>query len=227
MKRLADPEAREKIKANPQPMWLIVKAEKWSDIVLLNATENKDIVGMDFTEIGRMRNCHPYDAVLDILLEEGENMMACMWSSKSFRNSDVDLCLEQDECAVISDTVAVANDGILKDHIGSLSGYGWAARFLQYYVRDRQVLTLTQGIAKISSIPADRLGLKERGRLRKGCHADICVFDKSVIASNATAKHPRRYASGIAHVLVNGKLSMRNGERTSINAGQVLREFRA
>ncbi|MEQ3708464.1 MAG: amidohydrolase family protein [Tateyamaria sp.] len=226
MKRLADPEAREKIKANPQPMWLIVKAEKWSDIILLNATENKDIVGMDFAEIGRMRNCHPYDAVLDILLEEGENMMACMWSSKSFRNSDVDLCLEQDECAVISDTVAIANDGILKDHIGSLSGYGWAARFLQYYVRDRRVLTLAQAIAKISSIPADRLGIKERGRLRPGYHADICVFDKSVIASNATAKHPRRYASGIAHVLVNGKLSMRNGERTSINAGQVLREFK-
>ena len=102
LKRLADPEMRAKIKVNPQPMWLLVKAEKWSDIVLLNATENKDIVGADFAEIGRMRNCHPYDAVLDILLEEGEAMMACMWSSKSFRNSDVDLCLQQDACAVIS-----------------------------------------------------------------------------------------------------------------------------
>ncbi len=225
MKRLADPEMRERIKANPQPMWLLVKAEKWSDIVLLNATENKDIVGADFSEIGRMRNCHPYDAVLDILLEEGEAMMACMWSSKSFRNSDVDLCLQQDACAVISDTVAIANDGILKDHIGSLSGYGWAARFLQHYVRDRGVLTLAEGLAKITSIPAARLGIKERGTLKPGYHADICVFDKVAIASNVTAKNPRRYASGIAHVLVNGKLSMRNGERTPINAGQVIREF--
>ncbi|KIN61802.1 N-acyl-D-amino-acid deacylase [Sulfitobacter noctilucae] len=227
MKRLANPEDRERIKANPQPMWLIVKAERWSDIVLLNATVNKDIVGMDFAEIGRMRNCHPYDAVLDILLEEGEAMMACMWSSKSFRNSDVDLCLQQDASAVISDTVAIANDGILKDHIGSLSGYGWAARFLQYYVRDRGVLTLAQGIAKITSIPAARLGIKERGVLKVGYHADICVFDKAAIASNATAKHPRRYASGIAHVLVNGKLSMRSGKRTEVNAGSVLREFAA
>ena len=54
MKRLADPECRAKIKANPQPMWLIVKANKWEDIVLLNATVNKDIVGADFAEIGRM-----------------------------------------------------------------------------------------------------------------------------------------------------------------------------
>ena len=227
IKRLADPEMREKIKANPQPMWLLVKAEKWSDIVLLNATENKDIVGADFAEIGRMRNCHPYDAVLDILLEEGDAMMACMWSSKSFRNSDVDLCLQQDACAVISDTVAIANDGILKDHIGSLSGYGWAARFLQHYVRDRGVLTLAEGLAKITSIPATRLGIKERGTLKPGYHADVCVFDKVAIASNVTAKNPRRYASGIAHVVVNGRLSMRNGERTPINAGQVIREFAA
>ncbi|MEX3014097.1 amidohydrolase family protein [Gymnodinialimonas hymeniacidonis] len=225
LKRLADPAARERIKANPKPMWLIVKARQWKDIVLLNATENKDLVGADFEEIGRMRGVDPYDAVLDILLEEGDNLMATMWSSKSFRNSDVELCLSQPECAVISDTVAIANDGILSDHIGSLSGYGWAARFLQYYVRDRGILSLAEGLAKITSVPAKRLGLKARGQLKPGYHADICVFDPAAISSNATARHPRRYASGIAHVLVNGTLSMRNGQRMPSNNGQVLREF--
>jgi N-acyl-D-aspartate/D-glutamate deacylase len=227
MKRLVDPEAREAIKNNPTPMWLIVKAGKWDDIVLLNATENKDIVGLDFAEIGRMRNKDPYDVVLDILIEEGDNLLSCIWSSRSFRDSDVELCLQQPECAVISDTVAIANDGILKDHIGSLSGYGWAARFLQYYVRDRQIVSLAQGISKITAIPAERLGLKDRGRLKRGFAADVCVFDPASIASNATAKNPRRYASGIAHVLVNGKLSMFNGQRTRANGGQVIREFAA
>lgn len=225
LKRLADPEMREKIKANPKPMWLIVKARQWRDIVLLNATINKDIVGANFEEIGKMRGVDPYDAVLDILLEEGDNLMSVMWSSKSFRNDDVDLCLQQAECAVISDTVAIANDGVLSDHIGSLSGYGWAARFLQHYVRDRNVLSLAEGLAKITSIPAARLGLKERGTLTPGYHADICVFDPASIASNATARHPRRYASGIAHVLVNGALSMRDGARTGSNAGRVVRDF--
>lgn len=225
LKRLADPEARERIKANPKPMWLIVKAQQWKDIILLNATENKHLVGADFEEIGRMRGVDPYDAVLDVLLEEGENLMATMWSSKSFRNSDVDLCLQQAECAVISDTVAIAVDGVLSDHIGSLSGYGWAARFLQHYVRDREVLTLAQGLAKITSIPAERLGLKGRGRLQKGYHADICMFDPATICSNATARHPRRYASGIAHVMVNGAFAMQNGKRTSTNAGRVVRDF--
>ncbi|MEX0367253.1 MAG: amidohydrolase family protein [Ruegeria sp.] len=225
LKRLADPEQRERIKANPQPMWLIVKARHWGDIVLLNATVNKDLVGADFAEIGRMRGVDPYDAVLDILLEEGENLMSVFWSSKSFRDQDIDLCLQQPECAVISDTVAVAPDGILKDHVGSLSGYGWAARFLQYYVRDRAVLSLPDAIRRVTSVPADRLGLKNRGRLRRGHKADICVFDPANIASNCSARHPRRYASGIAHVLVNGRFAMRNGTRTGQNAGEVLRDF--
>ena len=227
LKRLTDGACRARIKANPQPMWLIVKAEKWRDIVLLNAIENKEIIGADFEEIGRMRGVDPYDAVLDILLEEGENLMSCMWSSKSFRNEDIDLCLHQPECAVISDTVAIANDGLLKDHVGSLSGYGWAARFLKTYVRDRQILTLSEAVAKITSIPAGRLGLKDRGRLRPGYHADICVFDQNAVASNVTPRHPRRYASGIVHVLVNGALSMRDGKRLPVNRGQVLRDFAA
>jgi len=225
--RLADPQARERIKANPQPMWLIVKARRWQDIVLLNASENKDIVGLDFAEIGRLRGVDPYDAVLDILLEEGDSLMSCMWSSRSFRDSDVELCLRQPECAVISDTVAIANEGILKDQLGSLSGYGWAARFLQHYVRDRGVLSLAEALAKITAIPARRLGLRGRGELKPGYHADICVFDRAQIASNATARQPRRYASGIAHVLVNGHFSMRDGQRTAANAGRVLREFAA
>jgi N-acyl-D-aspartate/D-glutamate deacylase len=75
------------------------------------------------------------------------------------------------------------------------------------------------------SILLSNSGLKDRGRLLPGYHADICVFDQANIASNATAANPRRYASGIAHVLVNGKLTMRNGERTSVNAGRVIRDF--
>lgn len=225
LKRLADPATRERIKANPQPMWLIVKARRWSDIVLLNANVNKDLVGADFAEIGRMRGVDPYDAVLDILLEEGDQLMSVFWASKSFSDTDIDLCLQQPECAVISDTIAAAPNGILKDAVGSLSGYGWAARFLQYYVRDRRILSLAEGISKITSVPAKRLGLKDRGLLKKGYRADICVFDPSSIASNCTAKHPRRYASGVAHVAVNGKLSMRSGARTDVNAGQVIRDF--
>ncbi|MGK0230207.1 MAG: N-acyl-D-amino-acid deacylase [Gammaproteobacteria bacterium] len=153
--------------------------------------------------------------------------MATMCTSKSFRNKDLDLCLAQPECAVISDTVATANDGILKDHLGSLSGYGWAACFPLHYVRDRAVLSLAEGLRKITSIPAERLGLAKRGKLRTGYHADICVFDAANIASNVTARHPRRYATGVVHVVVNSQLSLRDGKRLRVNEGQVVRDFAA
>ena len=92
-------------------------------------------------------------------------------------------------------------------------------------MRDRGVLSLAEGLSKLTAVPAARLGLKGRGHLKVGYHADVCVFDQVNIASNATAKNPRRYASGICHVLVNGKLAMQDGERISVNAGQVIREF--
>jgi len=125
------------------------------------------------------------------------------------------------------DLTITPNDGVLKDHIGSLSGYGWAARFLQYYVRDRNILNLEEGLRKITSLPAERLGLKDRGKLKPGYAADICVFDAANIASTCSARHPRRYATGIAHVFVNGRASMRDGKRTDVNAGEVIREFAA
>ena len=124
---------------------------------------------------------------------------------------------------MISDTQALAPYGCLKHHIGSLSGYGWAARFLAYYVRDEGVLSLEEGIRRITSLPAERLGVSDRGVLKPGTCADITVFDATDIKSHATVETPRKYATGIAHVLVNGGISMREGKRTEVDSGRVLR----
>lgn len=225
LKRLSDPAARQRIRSNRQPMWLMVRDACWSDIVLLDAEENKDLIGANFEEIGKMRGVDPYDAVFDILIEEADNMSRLLWTSHAFRESDIDLCLSQNECAVISDTAALANDGILKDHIGSLSGYGWAARFLQRYVQERRVLSLADGIRRLTHLPAERLGLNDRGILQQGKKADICVFDPQAIASHCSVKQPREYATGIHHVMVNGEIGFKSGKRTDKNPGRVIRDL--
>jgi N-acyl-D-aspartate/D-glutamate deacylase len=221
--RLRDDNVRARIRRNPRPMWRLVSAGRWEKIVLMQSDANADLVGLTFEEIGRKRGVDPYDAVFDLLLEEGDNMSHLMWTSQSFSDDDIKLALLQPECAVISDTLALAPYGCLKHHIGSLSGYGWAARFLQYYVRDQNVLSLEEGVRRLTSLPADRVGLKRRGRLEAGAFADISVFDAEAIASHCDVAEPRRYASGIAHVLVNGGIAMRDGERTDVDTGQVLR----
>ena len=223
LQRLKDPATRERMKANPKHMWLLVTDGKWDDIRLLSSEQNPQLVGETFADIGRMRNTSPFDAALDLMLEEDETIGSLLWTSKSFNDEDIDLCLAQSQCAVISDTLALAPYGALAKHVGSISGYGWAARFLSTYVRERKILPLEQAIRRMTSLPAQRLGLSQRGMLRAGLQADITVFDKSAIASHCTVNNPRAYASGIVHVLVNGGFAMRNGSRTKSDSGHVLR----
>ncbi|MEP7083249.1 MAG: amidohydrolase family protein, partial [Betaproteobacteria bacterium] len=222
--RLRDPDVRARVRANPAPMLLLVAAGKWDQIVLLNARVNHNLVGATFAEIGAMRGVDPYDALMDMLIEEGDAAPRLMWATHSFTDRDVEMAMGDPRCAVISDTAALAPYGDLKDDLFSLSGYGWAARFLQYYVRDRKVLSLAEAIRRITSLPAERVGLRERGCVRPGNWADITVFDPAGIASRFTVAKPREYPAGIAHVLVNGTFAMRDGQRTGDNAGRVLRE---
>ncbi len=221
--RLGDPALREAMKRNPNPMWRMVSAGRWGEIRLLRSEANPALVGATFEEIGRDRRIDPYDAVLDLLREEGEGLHHLLWTSRSFSEDDIRLCLRQADCAVISDTLALSADGPLADQIGSLSGYGWAARFLGTYVRDEALLTLAEGIRKLTAVPAGRLGLSDRGRLTPGMAADIVVFESDRIASQCSVREPRRYATGIAHVLVNGKAVVRDGQRLDENPGRVLR----
>jgi N-acyl-D-aspartate/D-glutamate deacylase len=223
IERLEDPETRERMKANPKHMWLLVTDGRWDDIVLLNSEVNGDLIGETFADIGRRRNTSPFDAALDLMREEGERMGSLLWTSHSFTDDDIELCLAHPDCAVISDTLALAPYGELKDWVGSISGYGWAARFLGLYVRDRQVLGLEEGIRRMTTLPAERLGLSDRGRLQPGLKADITVFDQRTIRSRCDVRAPRAYATGIAHVLVNGRFAMREGERTDDDSGLVLR----
>tara|TARA_B110000014_G_scaffold262764_1_gene257529 strand:+ start:359 stop:1954 length:1596 start_codon:yes stop_codon:yes gene_type:complete len=223
--RLKNMDARKKIRNNPQPMWLLVRDNKWDDIVLIHSNKNSNLIGMTFTEIGRSRGVDPYDAAFDLLIEEGEEMGSLLWSSKAFREDDIIMCLQQPECAVISDTTALAPYGALKNNIGSISGYGWAARFFQDYVNDKKILSLTEAIRRITSLPAERLGLIKRGKLKKSFYADVCVFDPQKIKNNCDLKNLKTYPSGIEYVIVNGVFAVKKGNRTKFDGGQVLRKF--
>ena len=200
-----------------------VPAGRWKDIVLFRSKRNKDLIGLTFEEIGKRRNADPYDAVFDILLEEGRDLQGVMWASHGFSESDIRLCIKQAACGVISDTMALAPYGELKDSIGSLSGYGWLARFFQKYVREEAIIGLEDAVHKVTGLPASRLGLSDRGHLHPGAMADIVVFDLARVENRATLMTPTRYPAGIGYVLVNGKIVMDSGHRTAVNSGRVIR----
>jgi N-acyl-D-amino-acid deacylase len=223
--RLKDPVQREAMKTNPQPIWRLVTDRKWADIVLLRSRSNPELVGMTFKDIGLKRNSDPFDAALDLMLEEGEGMTEMLWTSHSFSESDVRLCIQQSECAVMSDTLALSRHSTMQPVIGSLSGFGWTARLLGHYVRDTATLTLEEAIRRITSLPAERLGLNERGRLKTGAVADIVVLDPAVVRDNATFRNPKQHPSGFKHVMLDGVFTLKDGKRTVHNPGRVVRKL--
>jgi N-acyl-D-amino-acid deacylase len=104
--------------------------------------------------------------------------------------------------------------------------YGSYPRILGQFVRDEGLLSLEGAVAKMTSMPAARLGLKDRGRLADGFVADAVVFDPATVRSNATYDEPRQFPTGIEHVIVNGHLVVENGEHTGALPGRALRRGR-
>jgi len=104
--------------------------------------------------------------------------------------------------------------------------YGTFPRVLGRYVRERGVLTLPEAVHKMTGQPAARLGLRDRGRIAPGSHADIVVFDPATVADRATFEAPHQYPVGIPWVLVNGTVAVEEGRFTGARAGRILRRGR-
>jgi N-acyl-D-aspartate/D-glutamate deacylase len=100
--------------------------------------------------------------------------------------------------------------------------YGTFARVLGVYVREKHVLTLEDAVRKMSSYPAQRLGLVDRGVLRPGMKADITVFDPATVRDMATFENPHQYAQGFSTVIVNGQVVFESGAMTAARPGIVL-----
>jgi N-acyl-D-aspartate/D-glutamate deacylase len=90
-------------------------------------------------------------------------------------------------------------------------------------VRDEHLLTLEEAVRKMTGLPASRVGLKDRGLLREGAYADLAIFDPQTVRDRSTFENPNQYAEGIPYVIINGQLSVDNGQRTKSLAGRVLR----
>ena len=124
---------------------------------------------------------------------------------------------------ICTDGGAFAIDGPTRRGSPHPRGAGSFPRVLGRYVRDRKVLTLADAIRRFTSVPADRLRLADRGRLLVGKAADVVVFDAGRVADTATFERPFAYPVGIALVLVNGRVTLRDGQRGRTQAGRALR----
>ncbi len=221
--RLRDPAARARIKSKPNPIWRLVAEGRWSDIVLFSAHQNRHEQGRTIAEIAASRGVEPFDAVLDLLFEEGEGFAALNWAGHNFTDDDIALLLDQPNTGVISDTITLTRDGPLGALRWSPSTFGWTARFLQRYVREQRALELPEAVRRLTRLPAQRLGLTDRGQLCEGARADLVAFDDAAVEDRSSLQSPNEPPAGFAHVIVNGRLAVRDGRLTGARAGQVIR----
>jgi N-acyl-D-amino-acid deacylase len=121
-----------------------------------------------------------------------------------------------------SDAGSMAPEGVFLKSSTHPRAYGNFARLLGRYVRDEKLVPLEEAVRRLTSLPADNLGLDRRGRLAPGQFADVVVFDASTVADRATFERPHQYAVGVRHVLVNGVTVLRDGEHTGALPGRAL-----
>jgi N-acyl-D-amino-acid deacylase len=123
--------------------------------------------------------------------------------------------------------VAVASDGsainLNAPGVPHPRNYSTNVRVLGHYVRDEHVLTMEDAVRKMSGLPAQILGLSDRGQLHAGFAADVVVFDPATVGETNSWEHTKSYAKGVEYVLVNGAVVIDKGEHTEAKPGKVLR----
>ena len=226
--RLKDPAQRARIRNEMADAAATTWENQWAGAgggagILLTAVLNPDLKkyeGMTLDDIARQMGKDPRDGLMDIVIaDHGES--ACITSIMS--EDDVRTALESPLVSVGTDSGAKAIDGPLSESKSHPRGWGSFPRILGRYVRDEHLLTLEEAIRKMTSQPAARVHLDDRGILRPGMAADVTVFDPATIRDLSTFEQPAQYSQGIKYVLVNGRAVISDGRITAERPGRALR----
>jgi N-acyl-D-amino-acid deacylase len=226
VERLKDPTTRERIRKDlltPSKDW----DNEWQEIpgpeaVMIGVAQNPKLVplqGKRLSEIAKLWNKDPMDALFDFLIEDPFADVAVFGMSQP----DVTLALQQPWVAIDNDSSGTSPDGILGQEHPHPRAYGTFPRILRKYVREEKALTLEDAIRKFSALPAQRLRLTDRGVLKTGMWADLVVFDPATVRDLATFDNPNQLSEGMEYVLVNGAPVIEQGKMTGAFPGKVLR----
>ena len=227
IERMKDPATRARIRKDMTTAttewdneWLAIPGP---EAILLCVFQNpalQPLQGKTLAQAAALRQQDPIDALLDILIEDEAYSSVAVFGMDE---ADVTLALQQPWVAIDNDSQGTAPTGLLGQEHPHPRAYATFPRILRKYVREEHKLTLQDAIRKFSALPAQRLGLTDRGVLKAGMWADIAVFDPDKIRDVATFAKPNQLSAGMEYVLVNGVPVIAGGKATNLLAGKVLR----
>src|SRR5262247_2414028 len=225
-KRLQDPATRQKIaEAGRTP------STEWENLYLLAGSPDrillasfkseklKPLTGKTLAEVAKMRGKDPIETIMDLVLEDRSRIgtIYFLMSEENIKKQ-----IRQPWVSFGSDAASIAPEGAYLRSAAHPRAYGNFARLLGKYVRDEKVISLTEAVRRLTSLPAGNLGFDHRGVLKEGMFADVVIFDPKTIADRATFENPHQYSVGVKHVFVNGVQVLKNGEHTGAKPGRAL-----
>ncbi|MGB6844500.1 MAG: D-aminoacylase [Candidatus Acidiferrales bacterium] len=227
IERLKDPATRARIREDmqtPTKAW----DNEWQEIpgseaILVSSTNNptlRPLQGKRLSEIAKMWNEDPIDALCDLLIKDDAETSVSVFGMDE---PDVELALKQPWVSIDNDSEGTSPEGLLGQDHPHPRAYGTFPRILTKYVREEKLLTLADAIRKFSALPAQRMRITDRGVLKKGLWADVVVFDPGKVHDVATYDNPNQFSVGMDYVLVNGQLVIDDGKMTGALPGKVLR----
>ena len=206
---LGSRQGREQLRREIQP-----QGQGWADMRLtyFKKAHNKRFEGKSMAEVAESQGKHQVDALCDLLLDEDLRVsyIADVVDDTTLRN------------IITHPLYMVGTDAILLGEFPSPTAYGAYPFILSQIVREEKRLHLAEAIRKMTSYPAQRLGLEDRGILRTGMKADIVIFDPETVNAHSTRDHPKQYSTGIQHVIVNGIPVIDQGHHTGALPGRAL-----
>jgi len=218
--RLKDPASRARLKKDKDFETWAREHGWWDGIVMARARteKNRQYEGKRISEIAKLRgDADPMDTCITLMAEEGGSISGIF---HTMSEEDVRAVMRMPWVAIASDGSAI---NLNAPGVPHPRNYSSNVRVLGHYVRDQKVLSLAEAVRKMTSLPAQILGLKDRGQLKEGFAADIAVFDAARVRETNSFEKPKSYAEGVPYVFVNGVMVIDNGQHTGARPGKALR----
>jgi N-acyl-D-amino-acid deacylase len=215
---LASAESRARMRDYPS----IVASGGWERVVLLDTPSAPELSRRSFGEIGRALGRDPHDVAFDVLQGALGAVKRPMVIIKAYTPDQQEAVFAHRDCMPGSDATTLAPDGPLAEAVFH-GAYSWAAWYFRFMVEERRALSAAEAVHRLTGLPAEVLGLADRGAIRVGARADIAVFDARSFTERATTFEPNRTATGMRHVVVNGVVTLVDGDFTGDRAGEVIR----
>jgi N-acyl-D-aspartate/D-glutamate deacylase len=218
---LPDPEVRRALRREVETTsdwenWYRHVGMNWDNVLVaqVSGSLDKNYEGKSVAQIAKIRNSDEWTAFFDLVAAGGVSV-----NPKSMNEEQKHLALRAEFISVDTDASPTNANDVSSAHPRA---FGAFARILAKYVRDEKVISLENAVRKMTSLPANRLGLYGRGHIAPGMQADLLIFDPEKVQDNATFESPVAYATGFDYVIVNGQLVIDDNTSTQSRPGQVL-----